>query len=45
MSTDEQPTENYHTYQSNPVPWWLALLWVAYFLFSVTYLVVNILSG
>jgi hypothetical protein len=45
MTSDKQPSENYHTYESNPVPWWIALLWAGYFLFSVTYLVVNIING
>jgi hypothetical protein len=35
--------EQYHIYESNPVPWWIALLWAVYLIFGVTYLVVNLL--
>ena len=43
--TEETQPDNYHTYDSNPVPWWLATIWVLYFIFGVTYLVVNLLAG
>ena len=29
----------WHIYESNPVPWWIALLWLAFFVFGVTYLI------
>ena len=34
----------YHIYESNPVPWWMALLWLAFFVFAVTYLIRNLLE-
>ncbi|MFQ5706342.1 MAG: hypothetical protein ACE5HO_02780 [bacterium] len=41
----EQPVKepNYHTYEPNAVPWWLALLWLGYFIFGVVYLLRNLL--
>jgi hypothetical protein len=35
----------YDTYQSNPVPWWISLLWVSFFLFGVIYLITNLIRG
>jgi hypothetical protein len=35
--------EQYHIYESHPVPWWIALLWLSFFIFGVTYLIVNLL--
>jgi hypothetical protein len=35
----------YDTYQANPVPWWISLLWVSFFLFGVIYLVANLVMG
>jgi len=34
----------YHIYESNPAPWWIALIWAAFFIFGVTYLIVNLLQ-
>jgi hypothetical protein len=45
MTVDPSQPENYHTYESNPVPWFIALLWGAFFIFGVSYLVINLLSG
>ena len=36
--------ERYHIYESNPAPWWIGLLWAAYLIFGVTYLIVNLLE-
>ena len=36
--------ERYHIYQSNPAPWWIGLLWAAYLIFGVMYLIVNLLE-
>ena len=33
----------YHIYESNPAPWWIALLWVVYLIFGVTYLILNLM--
>ena len=27
----EEPERNYHRYDSDPMPWWLALLWLCFF--------------
>lgn len=35
--------ERVHVYESNPAPWWIGLLWVAFLLFGATYLIVNLL--
>jgi len=44
---EQRPTdeETYHIYESNPVPWWIAILWLAYFIFAVVYLFQNLLTG
>lgn len=28
----------WHTYESNPIPWWVALVWLWFFAFGVVYL-------
>lgn len=33
----------FHIYESNPVPWWIALIWLSFFVFAVTYLIVNLI--
>ena len=33
----------YHIYESNPAPWWIALLWLSFFIFGATYLILNLL--
>ena len=40
---DTELDETHHTYESNPAPWWIALLWLAFFIFGVVYLIVNLL--
>jgi hypothetical protein len=35
----------YHIYEANPVPWWIAVLWLAFFLFAVVYLIRNLIGG
>lgn len=42
MSEQPQQPGRYHAYESNPVPWWIALLWVSFLLFGVIYLIVNL---
>jgi hypothetical protein len=36
--------ERYHVYDANPAPWWLSALWLAFFTFAFTYLLVNLLQ-
>lgn len=35
--------ERVHVYEANPAPWWIGVMWVAYFVFGATYLIVNLL--
>jgi hypothetical protein len=41
-----QPTQEldprHQTYESHPVPWWVAVLWLAFLVGGATYLVVNL---
>lgn len=39
-----QEERSYHTYEPHPVPWWIALLWVSFFIFGIAYLVVNLVK-
>jgi hypothetical protein len=41
---NELESARYNIYEANLAPWWLALVWAAFFVFAVTYLIVN-LSG
>jgi len=43
-SRPDQPLEDerWHIYESNPAPWWIGLLWLAFFVFAVVYLIVNL---
>lgn len=34
----------YHAYEANPVPWWVAVLWVAFLIGGATYLVFNLMQ-
>jgi hypothetical protein len=45
-SRPDTPLEDgrYHVYESNPAPWWLAVIWAAYLIFGVTYLIVNLIQ-
>jgi len=42
----ENPLDDsrYHIYDSNPAPWWLALLWAAYLIFGASYLIYALLA-
>jgi len=35
--------ERYHAYESNPVPWWLTLIWLSFLIGGATYLIVNMI--
>jgi hypothetical protein len=41
---DTSLDDHYHTYESNPVPWWMTLIWISFLIFGVVYLVVNLLE-
>ena len=34
----------YHTYESNPAPWWLALLWIGFLIGGAAYLVLKLME-
>jgi hypothetical protein len=34
----------YHIYESNPVPWWIALMWISFLIFGISYLMVNLVT-
>lgn len=42
---NELNVSRYNRYEANPVPWWISLIWAAFFIFGVTYLVVNLVEG
>jgi hypothetical protein len=37
-------SSRWHVYETHPVPWWLALLWLGFFAFAIAYLIVNLLE-
>lgn len=41
---DQELDPRYQTYQSNPAPWWIAVLWVVFLVGGATYLVVNLIE-
>jgi hypothetical protein len=36
--------ERWHVYEANAAPWWIAVIWLAFFAFGVTYLVRSLLG-
>ncbi len=45
-SRPDQPLDGrFHTYEPNPVPWWVSALWLGFFVFGVAYLIVNLTRG
>lgn len=44
-STPDRLTEDgYHLYDTNPVPWWVVVIWLGFFAFAFVYLVTNLLA-
>lgn len=41
---DQALDPRFHTYESNPVPWWIAMLWATFLLFAAGYLIVNLIA-
>lgn len=37
--------DRFNTYEANPAPWWIGLLWASYFVFAIAYLIINLISG
>lgn len=35
---------HYHIYESNPVPWWVALVWLGFFGFGIVYLIRSLMD-
>ena len=35
--------ERYHIYDANPAPWWVTTLWLLFFVFAFSYLLINLL--
>jgi len=33
----------WHIYEANPVPWWVALAWLAFIAFAIVYLIRNLI--
>ncbi len=42
---NELDEARYNRYEAHPVPWWISLVWASFFIFGVTYLVVNLVGG
>jgi hypothetical protein len=36
--------DRYHIYDANPAPWWLTTIWLLFFAFAFSYLIVNLLT-
>ncbi len=45
-SRPDAPLEDgrWHVYEANPAPWWIGLMWLAFFGFAIVYLIVNLLE-
>jgi hypothetical protein len=35
-------TDRYLHYESHPIPWWVAIVWVGFFIFGIWYLATNL---
>jgi hypothetical protein len=42
-SPHRQLDHAHHAYESNPAPWWVALLWIVFLVGGAAYLVVNLM--
>ncbi len=34
----------FHIYEANPVPWWVALVWLCFIGFAITYLIRSLME-
>jgi hypothetical protein len=41
---DRQLEDAFDTYEATPAPWWIGVLWVAFFVFAIVYLITNLLQ-
>ena len=32
----------FHSYESNPAPWWLTTIWVGFLIFGLVYLIISL---
>ena len=35
---------HYHIYEANPVPWWIATVWLVFLIFAVVYLIRSLME-
>ena len=40
---DQALDERFHIYESNPAPWWVAILWLVFLVSGAAYLIVNLM--
>ncbi len=44
-SQPNTPLESrFHSYESNPIPWWLTVIWASFLVFGLVYLVVSLIE-
>jgi len=36
--------DRYQTYESNPAPWWIGVIWLGFLAFGALYLIVNLID-
>lgn len=41
---DQILDDRYQAYESNPAPWWIGLMWIAFLVFGAAYLIVNLIE-
>ncbi len=41
---DTEFDQRFHTYESNPIPWWLTVVWMSFLVFGLVYLVLSLLE-
>lgn len=40
---DQALDERFHIYESNPAPWWVALMWLIFLVSGAAYLIINLM--
>ncbi|HXJ36861.1 MAG TPA: hypothetical protein VMS22_22725 [Candidatus Eisenbacteria bacterium] len=41
---DTELDHRHHTYEANPAPWWMAIVWIVFLIGGAVYLVVNLIE-
>ncbi len=36
--------QQFHIYEAHPAPWWIAAIWIGFFVFAIAYLITNLLQ-